>query len=122
MKSARMSFFNKLRGFRLLMAALVVFMSGMTVAEAAECANETQSVEFTLAADASHNSDNVPAQDDGSDHGICPHGHCHNVSHSVVANSESEIANEVRGSFLKFNNDLIARSRYLSGLKRPPRA
>lgn len=107
--------------FRLMAVLLVLIMSSMTVAEAAECASDPQSAELLLVSDTG-NSDEVPSQNDANDHGVCPHGHCHSAHQSVFPNSDGGV--EVTSSSLIFQpgDDSIAPSRGPFGLIRPPRA
>lgn len=107
--------------FRLMAVLLVLIMSSMTVAEAAECASDPQSAEFSFVSDTG-NSDESPLQKDANDHGVCPHGHCHSAHHSVVPNSDNGV--DVSSSSLLFwpGDDSFVLSRHPFGLKRPPRA
>ncbi len=100
---------------------LVLIMSGVTIAEAAECANDPQSAGLLLASDAG-TPDEVPSQNDSNEHGICPHGHCHSANHSVVPNSDNGV--EFSSASLMFQpaDDSVAPSRNPFGLIRPPRA
>lgn len=65
--------------FPLMALLLVLVMSSMTVAEAAECVGEPQTAELMLVSDAGH-SNEAPSQYDAGDQGICPHDHCPNGS------------------------------------------
>ena len=104
------------------MAALVILMSGMTVAEAAECASDIQpsafQTEAALDASPSETPDNTVEQE----HGVCPHGHCHNSNNSTAASFDDKIAISLNTSLQKPQSDTIALSSNTSRLKRPPRA
>ena len=106
--------------FRLMAVLLVLIMSSMTVAEAAECASETQAVELISISDTGH-SDEAPSQEDAGKHGICPHGHCHSGSVAAARLLGLDGLVDRASSGFSSNADQFALSAHSSRLKRPPR-
>ena len=106
--------------FRLMAVLLVLIMSSMTVAEAAECASEPQNAELMLISDAGH-SDEAPSDNDAGKHGICPHGHCHNGSVTTERLLGFDGSVNLVSSSFSSNADQFALSAHSARLKRPPR-
>ena len=106
--------------FRLMALLLVLVMSSMTVAEAAECVGEPQTAELMLVSDAG-TPDEAPSQKDAGDHGICPHGHCHNGSATAARVLGFQGSVDLVNSSFSGNADQFALSAHSSRLKRPPR-
>lgn len=108
------------RLFRLMAMLLVFVVSSVTVAEAAECVTEPQTAELMLVSDAG-TPDEAPSQDDAGDHGICPHGHCHNGSATAARVMGFDGSADLLNSSFSGNADQFALSAHSSRLKRPPR-
>lgn len=103
------------------MAALVFLMSGMTVAEAAECSTEVQSSELQIEAAYDVSPSEVPDDTSDQEHGVCPHGHCHNGNSSTALSFDDKGVVSLKKSLEKPQSDVFALTAHTSRLIRPPR-
>jgi hypothetical protein len=107
---------------RSMALAFMLLVMGMNVADAAECAPDTSPSEITEIAASSETSDKIPAPEEQSKHGVCPHGHCHNGSVTAVRAVNYDMSAELTNASFHGEADQFALSAHIARLKRPPRA
>lgn len=108
-----------LRGMAL---ALMILVMGMNVADAAECAPDASQSENIQTAAGSETSSEIPAPEEQSKHGVCPHGHCHNGSVTAARVVNYDMSASLTNTSFPGEADQFALSAHSARLKRPPRA
>ena len=108
-----------LRGMAL---AFMLLIMGMNVADAAECAPDAAQSEVSEMAVGPQTSDSIPAPEEQNNHGVCPHGHCHNGSVTATRVANCDTSASLTNDSFHDEADQFALSAHISRLKRPPRA
>ena len=101
--------------------AFMLLVMGMNVADAAECAPDASESEVTEMANGTQTSDNIPAPEERSKLGVCPHGHCHNGSVTAARAVDCDMPAGLTNARFHGEIDQFALSARSSRLKRPPR-
>jgi hypothetical protein len=101
--------------------AFMLLVMGVNVADAAECTPDASESEVTGMANGTQTSDNIPAPEERSKLGVCPHGHCHNGSVTAARAVDCDMPAGLTNARFHGEIDQFALSARSSRLKRPPR-